>query len=136
MQTLFDLRSRPDWSGFIARVNESLELDPEYFTRYGRVGSERWWQLYARGRISRTILSGEVTNVGPIKDEFNEEHPIVRLPTDRGILEYDLEDFWLDPGVRPGRWIEIERAKTNVHTKTGPNTWYIDVRISLLDDGV
>jgi len=136
VETIFDLKSRPDWAGFIAGVNETLELTPEYFIRYGRVGSEQWWQLYDRGRISRTVLAGEITHVGPITDEFDEESPIVRIHTDRAVIDYDLEDFWLHPGVRAGRWVQIERAKTVVQTRTGANTWYIDVRVSLMDEDV
>jgi len=135
-KTIFDLKSRPDWAGFIAGVNETLELTPEYFIHYGRVGSEQWWQLYDRGRISRTVLAGEITHVGPITDEFDEESPIVRIHTDRAVIDYDLEDFWLHPGVRAGRWVQIERAKTVVQTRTGANTWYMDVRVSLMDEDV
>jgi hypothetical protein len=117
-------------------VNATLEQhSPDYIERYGRVGSDKWWNLYDRGRISRTVLCGQIVHVGPTLDDFGEECTFVRIQTDRDPVEYDLEDFWEDQAVQLGQWIQIERAKTVVLTNTGPITTHIDVKITLADEG-
>jgi hypothetical protein len=136
VKTLFDLRTTTSHDGFLKHVNDVIEKhDPGYIERYGRVGSEQWWKLYEQQRISRTILCGEVILVGAATDDFGETEPIVRLRTDRGLVEYDLELFWTDPAIQPGRWIIIEQAQTVIQTRSGPNITGIDTRICV-DDGV
>ena len=131
-KTLFHLRDHPE-HGLIRIANEGLERDPDYFERYGRVGSAKWWALYEHGRISRTELVGSIAYVGP-----NEEEPeageVVRIETDRGEIVYDRELHWADPAIQVGRWVHIEQCKTIVRTRTGPFETILDVRVWVEDD--
>jgi hypothetical protein len=129
MKVLFDLRDHPD-HGLVRVTNEQLAAaGEEYLERYGKVGSDQWWHLYDRQRISRSELAGDVIHVGSSQDDFGEACDIVRIRTDCGIIEYDREGFWADVDVQPGRWIHIERVKTCVETRTGPVTTILDVRV-------
>ena len=133
MKVLFDLRDHPD-RGIVRVANERLAAErPDYFARFGPIGSDRWWQHFDAGRISRTEHVGEITHVGATSDEFGETCDIIRVTTDRGDIEYDREGFWLDPALAVGKWLHIERAKAIVHTPTGPVIIDIDVRVWLDD---
>lgn len=134
MKILFDLRSDPDNS--VVRVaNEHLAAAGEgYFERYGEVGSEQWWEHYNRRHICSLDLVGEITHAGATKDDFGEACDVVRIRTDRGIIEYDREGFWLDTDVQSGRWVHIEQVEVCVATRTGPIRGIIDVRVWLEDE--
>jgi hypothetical protein len=131
MKILFDLRDHPD-EGIVRVANEDLaRACPIYLERYGAIASARWWRLYDAGHISRTDKVGQITHVGPTTDDFGESCDIVRIQTDRGEMEYDREDYWLDPAVVVGRWIHIETVKSVAPTSTGPVITTIDVRVWL-----
>ncbi|MCE5327256.1 MAG: hypothetical protein LLG01_12680 [Planctomycetaceae bacterium] len=130
---LYDLREH-GLNGYVENINLRLrQLSPNYIKRYGLIGSPNWWTMFNTGRISKTVHSGVVTHVGLCRDEFNEEHDVVRIETDRRDIEYDREDFWLDPKVKLGAWISIEQVKVITTTQDGPLTEIVDVRILLLD---
>lgn len=129
MKTLFNLRDRPN-TGIVQVANDRLaSFRPEYSGRFGAVGSERWWQCYERGELLRIDHIGRIIHVGRTKDDFDETCDIVRIQTDDQVLEYDREDFWLDPLIAVGCRVAIQCVEVKVETSTGPITTIIDVLI-------
>jgi hypothetical protein len=133
MKILFDLRDHPD-HGVVRVANENLVAAGQgYVERYGAVGSEQWWNHFDRRHICQVELAGEITHVGTAENDFGEQCDVVRIHTDRGIIEYDREGFWENTEVQVGRWVHIEQVEVRVETRTGPITTTIDVRVWLED---
>jgi hypothetical protein len=129
--TLFNLRHDASVERFDL-VNEQLAAHrPDYIERFGAVCSDRWWNNFYSGFISRDSQVGFVTCLGQSPDWG--EDPVVVIRTDRRDQAYDLDGFWLDPSVRLNAWIRIERFKIFISYPTGPVTELVDAHIEVLD---
>jgi hypothetical protein len=129
LKTIFDLRDHPD-HGIVRLANRNLAaVRPQYLERFGAVASARWWDLYDRGLISRSLRVGKIVLVGASPDPSDDGVEIVQIETDREEIAYDREGFWTDPDVAVGRWVHIER----VQVMAGNSRTIIDVRIWLDD---
>ena len=132
---LFDLQQTPN--ALIDLANQTLSrLLRSYFKRYGEIGSKRWWTLYADGKLTVTRIAGEITHIGPAKDQFDEEHDIIRIQTDRRDIEYDRTDYWRDPRLQLGSWVAIEQVKIIAPHAYGNDTHILDVRVILMENSL
>lgn len=95
------------------------------------MGTSRWWRNHDAGFLSRDIQVGFIKHIGADPDWG--EDPVVVIQTDRRDRAYDHEGWWVDPEIRKGAWLQIERVKVRYETDSGPMTELIDTRIQILD---
>ena len=129
--TLFNLQQDASVERFDSVNGQLVAHRPDYIERFGAVGTERWWNNFHSGFISRDIQVGIVTCLGQSPDWG--EDSVVVIRTDRRDHAYDLDGFWLDSSVRLNSWIRIERFKIFIPYSTGPVTELVDAYIEVLD---
>lgn len=125
MSLIFDLKDQTNtWAN---SVNEDLIADfPEYIQKYGKVGSEEWWNSYFSGDIDRVVHQGKVTFIGEREDFFNEIWDIIEIDLDGKLTEYDRLGHWKSDEIIVGSLVSIESFKITVHQKYGPKTHIFD----------
>ena len=120
--------------GYIENVNQRIEKQyPEYNERYGLIGSKKWLEMYAQGKISINIKCGQISYIGPDRCEPCEDENILEIKTDRGMISYDQNGYWCNPLVKLEAWVRIETVKIKIPEFGGPVTCLIDTKISILD---
>ncbi len=127
MSVIYDLKNENDrWA---ESVNADLSKDcPEYINKYGRVGSEKWWENYDSGNIPSSNEYGEVNYIGSRKDYFNEEWGTVEINTGSKIIEYDNLGYWKSEEIIVGAEVSIESFEIKFKGKNGPMN-YIFIRL-------
>ena len=128
---IFDVKTGSN--GYIESVNNRiLERNPEYSERYGLIGSKKWLDLYASGKISKNVKSGQVSYIGPDRYEPCEEENIIEIETDRRMISYDQEGYWFNSAIELEAWVQIETIKVKIPDKNGSITSLIDVKVVVL----
>ncbi|QDU41386.1 hypothetical protein Mal4_57530 [Maioricimonas rarisocia] len=128
---LFDVRVDDSHEGYIAAVNRGLESEPDgaYLSRFGPVGSDRWWACCDRGELPVKILAGKVTFVGERIDTFTDEtEDVVEFVADGQPRAYGRTDHWASAPIQVGDDLRIARTSVEVQTPTGPCRYIIDLR--------
>jgi hypothetical protein len=132
---LFDIRTDDSHAGFIAAVNRGLDSVPgiPYLSRFGYVCSPRWWECLDRGELPVEVLTGDVSLVGPPWEPWPDESAdVVEFDCDGQVLAYDRLDHWAAHPIRVGDRVNITRTVADLHTRTGPVRYLIDLRAEWL----
>ncbi|AWB65230.1 hypothetical protein C2869_01670 [Saccharobesus litoralis] len=122
---IFDLKNQPTtWAN---GVNEDLIADyPEYIQKYGKVGSEKWWDNYFSGEIERKVHQGKVVFIGERADSCDEIWDIVEIDFNGELAEYDRCGYWKSDEIIVGALVSIESFEISLHQKYGPKTHMFD----------
>ena len=131
---LFDIRHDDSHAGYIAAVNLGLDSEPgnPYLSRYGHVGTPRWWARYDRGELPVKLLAGEVTYVGPRQDWCDEQEDVIEFSCGGRTIVYDRLDHWAAHPIGVGDWVCVTRTVAELATRTGPMVYLIDLRAEWL----
>jgi len=130
---IFDV-VRDGINGYMEGINKRIsEIHPEYSNRYGLIGSEKWLKLYTSGKISLNIKSGQISYIGPDRDEPSDELKVIEILTDRRMISYDQEGYWCNSAIQLGAWVQIETIKIILPEKHGPVFSHVDVRAAVLE---
>ena len=117
-------------NGYIEGVNKEIHTNyPEYEFKFGLIGSKKWMDLYECGKISKDIKAGQITYIGQDRYEPEYEPNIIEIETDRRIISYPYEDFWLSPEIKTNHWVSIESIKV----KIGDVTSIIDIKVTVIE---
>ena len=132
MSIIFDLKESDDsWAN---AVNEEISKDcPVYFTKYGVVGSEKWWKNYEEGLVGHARIIGKVTFIGKRQDFLNEEWDVVEVSQGAKTFEYDRLGYWQSEEISVGVKVLIESFEINIDQLYGPSTFIFERLVQVIE---
>ncbi|WLQ16735.1 hypothetical protein O5O45_12485 [Hahella aquimaris] len=131
MPVIFDLKDQPPtWAN---DINTELALfAPDYLEKYGKVGSQVWWNAYFNNEIPRSSITGTVTFIGLRKDDCEELWDIVEISTSDTQVEYERIAYWLNEAVTLNAEVKVEQFSIYIQHKYGPMTSTFDCIVEVI----